>query len=531
MPPSPPAPEPQSEPTPRSLLQRVPTWGWVVAILAVAAFVRLWEINALGYNSDEAVYSGQGASIAGVDALEPYFPAFRAHPLLSQTLLAVGYELGGGELFGRVLFALIGVLTVYVVYRIGDLLYNRQAGLVAALFMALMPYHVVVTRQVLLDGPETFCAAVTLYLLARYGRSRNVAWLYAAGAGMGITFLAKETGIVLLGSVYAFIALTPELRVRLGQLLKSVAVMAAFVAVFPLALLLAGQTETGGNFLAWQLFRRPNHSLTFYATEVPEAIGFLVVIAAVVGLWRIREWRSWRETLLLTWIIVPVVFFELWAVKGFQYLLPIAPAVAILAARALTASRIWTPFVPQPGSRFERVVRGVNRLREPRIAAVAIAVVALSLAVPTWNRINPSDSASFLAGSGGVPGGRETGEWIADNVPEGSRIMTIGPSMANIVQFYGRRQANGLSVSPNPLNRNPVYDPLLNPDRLIRDNEVQYAVWDAFSAERSPFFSAQLRSFVDRYHGRLLHSETIPVKTASGETTQKPIISVFEVRP
>ena len=33
---------------------------------------------------------------------------------------------------------------------------DRQARLVAAAILALMPYHVAVTRQVLLDGPKTF---------------------------------------------------------------------------------------------------------------------------------------------------------------------------------------------------------------------------------------------------------------------------------------------------------------------------------------------------------------------------------------
>ena len=64
--------------------------------------------------------------------------------------------------------------------------------------------------------------------------------------------------------------------------------------------------------------------------------------------------------------------------------------------------------------------------------------------------------------------------------------MTIGPSMANLVQYYGHRRAYGLSVSPNPLNRNPSYEPLPNPDQALRDNEIQYVVWDTFSASRSP---------------------------------------------
>ena len=75
----------------------------------------------------------------------------------------------------------------------------------------------------------------------------------------------------------------------------------------------------------------------------------------------------------------------------------------------------------------------------------------------------------MLAGAGGVPAGREAGEWIDGNVPRGATFMTIGPSMANLVQFYGRREAYGLSVSPNPLNRNPSYEPIVNPDQALRD--------------------------------------------------------------
>ena len=55
----------------------------------------------LGFNSDEAVYAGQGASIAGDAALRPFFPIFRAHPLLYQTALSFGFLLGGGDRFGR----------------------------------------------------------------------------------------------------------------------------------------------------------------------------------------------------------------------------------------------------------------------------------------------------------------------------------------------------------------------------------------------------------------------------------------------
>ena len=64
--------------------------------------------------------------------------------------------------------------------------------------------------------------------------------------------------------------------------------------------------------------------------------------------------------------------------------------------------------------------------------------------------------------------------------------MTIGPSMANIVAVLRAPQgATALSVSPNPLHRNPAYEPIDQPGPAIRAAaSVQYLVWDAFSARR-----------------------------------------------
>jgi 4-amino-4-deoxy-L-arabinose transferase-like glycosyltransferase len=504
-------------------LARVPTGVWVLAILALATAVRLWQINALGYNSDEAVYGGQGAAIANDPQLEPFFPAFRAHPLLFQSLLSVGYAIGKGEIFGRVASAAVGVATVYVVFLTGRLLYGRRTGLLAALFVALMPYHVIVTRQVLLDGPMVLFSTLTLYLVARWADSRRDEWIYAAGAVMGLALLSKETSAVLLGSLYAFVALTPALRVRPRLVIGGLACMGLVIAAFPIALVAAGQTRTGGNYLAWQLFRRANHGLLFYPVTVPLAMGVLIVVVAALGLWLLRRHGSWRETLLLSWIAVPVVFFEIWPVKGFQYLLPVAPAVALLGARTLTHASRWA--VPP------RLLSRRRALGTPVVARLATAAVLVSLAVPTWNAITPSRSTTFLAGSGGVPGGRETGAWIRANVPVGAQLLAIGPSMANIVQYYGHRKAYGLSVSPNPLHRNPAYEPVANPDRLIRTNELQYIVWDAFSAKRSHFFSASIVRYTERYHGRLVHQETAWAHTRDGHRVRKPIISVYEVRP
>jgi hypothetical protein len=279
--------------------------------------------------------------------------------------------------------------------------------------------------------------------------------------------------------------------------------------------MLSGRKSTGQNYLVWQFFRRPNHSLAFYFQTVPGAIGIAVLVLALGGLWLLRHEVSWREWLLGCWILVPLVFFEIWPTKGYQYLLPIAPAFAMLAARA--AVRIVIPAI---GARREQILR----------AGLIFAATA-SLAVSSWQAVNPAPSPAFLAGSGGVPGGRETGEWINANLPEGSRVLALGPSMANLVQFYGRRRAYGLSVSPNPLSRNPSYEPVDNPDRQLRDRDLQYIVWDAYSASRAPFFSQQLLRYVQKYRAVAVHTESIDTTGSAGELVPKPVIIVYEVRP
>src|SRR4029077_10688235 len=155
--------------------------------------------------------------------------------------------------------------------------------------------------------------------------------------------------------------------------------------------------------------------------------------AAAIGLVVLARRRSWRETLLRAGILAPIGFFELWPVKGSQYLLPAAPPLAILAGRALAA------------------------LPRPAVRTACVTIVAISLLVPAWQKIHPSRAASSLPGTGGLPGGREAGRWIAANTPVGATLLTIGPSMANVIAFYGHRQAYGLSVSLNPLRRNPSY--------------------------------------------------------------------------
>jgi hypothetical protein len=414
--------------------------------------------------------------------------------------------------------AVAGVLTVAVTYLVGKRLYGRLAGLIAAAVLAVMPYHVVVSRQVLLDGFMTLFATLTVYCVVLYIETAALRWMLATSAVMGLAVLSKETSIVLVGGLYAFFALTPAVRLHLRHVLLGLIMMAAVITAFPMTVSLSGRASTGGQYLLWQLFRRPNHGPLFYAQVVPPALGWLALGAAGLGLVMLRRESTWRERLLLTWVAVPLAFFCLWPVKGYQYLLPIAPIVAILAGRAI--------------ARIATVPALVSHRRQSAALVASLSVVLIaSLIVPTWSHINPSPSGTFLSGTGGVPGAREAGLWVNHNVPSDAQLLAIGPSMANILEFYGKRRVYALSVSPEPANRNPAYVPVPNPDLALRQGRFQYLVWDSYTATRSPSFGDKITALVQRYQGVAVFTSTVNVRSTAGRTVAAAVVVVYQVRP
>jgi dolichyl-phosphate-mannose-protein mannosyltransferase len=486
-------------------------------VLAVATVLRFWQLDRVGFNSDEAVYSGTAAAIAGNDVMRGMFPIFRAHPLLLQIILSFGMHHGISDWGARAITAVIGVLAIGLTYLLGRRLYGHSAGLIAALLLAVMPYHVIVSRQVLLDGLMTLCTTLVLYCVVRYVESGALHWMLSASAVMGAAVLSKETSIVMVGALYAFFALTPSVRVRFRHIGAGIAVLVLVVLAFPLALSISGRASSGQHYLLWQLFRRSNHALTFYGRVVPPAVGWATLAIVAISLVLLRHESTWRERLLLTWIVIPTVFFTLWPVKGYQYLLPAAPALVLLAGRGLA-------HIPSMAALRRR------RLG-PIVQTVIVLAVAISLLIPTWQRIEPSNTGTYLAGTGGLPGGREAGQWVRANIPEHAELLAVGPSMANVIQFYGQRRVFAMSVSPDPANRNPAYIPIPNPDLAVRQGRFRYLIWDSYTANRSPLFAAKIAALANKYNGVLVFSSTITVNSPDGQPVQTPVVKIYRVRP
>src|ERR1700674_481023 len=298
----------------------LPVLGLVLAVVVCAA-VRLAGVGDIGFNSDEAVYSGQAAALAGNADYAQFFAIFRAHPLLLQFLLSVIFHFGVSDVAARLLSVALGLAAIPLIYLLGAQLFSRRVGVVSAAVLAVLPYHVVVTRQVLLDGPETTLFLLSMLLLARYMTTQRATYLYMSAVAGGLTFLAKETAILILPVGAAFIVMTPEVRLGRRHLLTALGAFALAISPYPISIVVSGASGTAKNFLIWQLLRRPNHGFTFYAEILPGALGISLSLLAVVGIAIAVRRATWQDRLLLAWVLVPLIFYQVWPVKGYQYLL------------------------------------------------------------------------------------------------------------------------------------------------------------------------------------------------------------------
>jgi 4-amino-4-deoxy-L-arabinose transferase-like glycosyltransferase len=232
----------------------------------------------------------------------------------------------------------------------------RTIGLIAAVLLAVAlgvvaEAHIAKTDAMLLAAVTAGQGALGLaYVRARNGRL-VAGWIAAAfWAAEAVAILLKGPigpGLVVLTAAALIIADRGDARWLRG-LHPAFGILALIVVVAPW--LLAIEHATGGRFLADSLGRdflakvlgpqdlhgAPPLSYLFFAfvTFWP---GSLLLVPAVVHGWRRR--RMPVERFLLAWLMPGWVCLELVPTKLPHYVLPLYPALALLAAAAAAAAQ------------------------------------------------------------------------------------------------------------------------------------------------------------------------------------------------
>ena len=335
-----------------------------------------------------------------------------------------------------------------------------------------MPYHVIVTRQVLLDGPMALrhAGAVLLVRYASTGAPCGWSPRRRDGAGRPDQGDRHRPGRRRLRVLRAHPVGEGAVRRIVAW---SLAAWRGRVLAFPLALRAPGaRTAAAATWPGSCSAGRTTPSTSTSRRFRPRS-AWLVARLRCRGLWSAAPRELLARAAAVTWIVVPVVFFTLWPVKGYQYLLPVAPVAPS-----------WPPAAWRP--RPAAGCCGASAGRRGTLQAGVLVAVTISLLVPTWQQ-RPAVQHRHLpgrhpaacpaaarpaAGSGEHPGGRDAAHGRA---VDGQRHPVLRSPAG--VRAVGQ---------PQPAQPQPVLRAGRNPDLPLRNGRIQYLVWDSYSAGRSP---------------------------------------------
>lgn len=237
-----------------------------------------------------------------------------------------------------VLVAMASVLALYGLVRSSV---GASRARVASLVFATLYSVFWSARMVQLDLLLTFFVLATIAALYRSGgilTDRSSAW-WIAGGFVGLGVLAKGPLALLLPAAILFVRRPADIKrlLRKGNLLWFILAVVGIVAPWLLVLWATGRTEMFGEFFVRQHLQRfvdpwdHQRPFWYYLVNLPPDMApwFLWLPLCVALPLRNREERA-LDRLAWVWLLVPFLIFSLSASKRSIYLLPTAPAVAIL---------------------------------------------------------------------------------------------------------------------------------------------------------------------------------------------------------
>jgi 4-amino-4-deoxy-L-arabinose transferase-like glycosyltransferase len=346
-------------------------WAWLGLILTLASVLRLAQLGGQGLWSDECLTAnwaglpwGQIGAAVQADNNAPLFF------YLEKLSLAL---FGNGEAALRLLPALVGIVTVGLIYWVGRTLLSARAGLLAAFLLAISPMHVYYSRE----GRNYVLLGLLCLLVAALGDAVRVRPSPARVTALSLLCAAilytHPIGAFYVAGILAAVAFVPPAPRRSTLALATAACVAAvaFLPWLPRVVAQAARVDSSFHWAArgwhrdfpWQLVRSfaslTHGSLAPVRSSVSDLIpsawaGLVLVLLLVTAGLRGGD-RAARNRVVCwaTAVVLPLaaLFLYSWA-RSPVYVVgridsPLAPLFMLLvaaAAEGLPASiRRWLP--------------------------------------------------------------------------------------------------------------------------------------------------------------------------------------------
>lgn len=250
-------------------------------------------------------------------------------------------------------------------FMLGTVLFSKRVGLYAAFLLAINPIDIMISQQILSDDMLSFFVTLSS-LLFFFGLKRRIKTLvFISGLTCGIAILTKQTAIILLVALWLFSFLVTRSREKVSSL-KSCLLAACneHIVLFTVgALFVSGfwfikvystygnplYVPTQANLqelkLGWlmALYSRPP-GLVLYPVGIAclsplMAVSFLTLRRFFKEALQIIKAKSKEYRHVFLWVIILTFYLFLGSNREHRYLLPVYPAIAVLAGWYLDTLR------------------------------------------------------------------------------------------------------------------------------------------------------------------------------------------------
>jgi O-antigen/teichoic acid export membrane protein len=346
---------------------RVPTWLLVGGLVAGGLALRVLASRGIWLDEATSIHQAQMPLAQMLDVLR----TTDVHPPLHHLVLwAIAHTAGTSELAVRAPSLAAGAATIVVLYLLGNELYDRKAGLLAAALGTVAPFLVWYSQEARMYGLFMLFAALAVYaqvVVLRRGRRRD--WALYAGATAALLW-TQYFGILLVATQQVGFAAAAWSMRRAGRPLRSfllpwgAALALVAIALAPLAGLALDQFQN--NQAAGRGFNAPSQAGSDVSDLGRDQPGVYVLLtnlvwgvwgyhssatmAAVTSLWPLgmlaalvllgRRHEPLSALVLACALVPAIAMFAVGFAKPFlfeiRYFAGAVPLLLVLLARAVT---------------------------------------------------------------------------------------------------------------------------------------------------------------------------------------------------
>ncbi len=312
-------------------------YSLVLIILLSAGFIRYQGITfglPLAPHPDELLIINKASSIVKNADFNPHFFNYPSLFIYMQSaLIKAQYEVGemtGKEysftaidrsatfVLGRLLTLVLSLGTIYIVYVIGTVLFDRTAGLVSTLFIAFSFLHITHSYVATVDSPMVFWAMLAFLMSARiFLHGPQAGYYILNGIFIGLAIGTKYTAfIALVPLIYAHLyrhAFSIKTIFDRNVMLVFLALALAFIISTPYAIMDFQKFYTD---ILWEArhyaetghpgYEAASTSYLAYGSHLLHGFGLIPIIISFLGL--VHLIRNNTLTALLV-LLFPLSFF------------------------------------------------------------------------------------------------------------------------------------------------------------------------------------------------------------------------------